>query len=161
MKKMILGLMMVLSTLAAHAQFEAGKMFVGASVSELGASYSKQQKFKFDLMATAGCFVANDMLVLANVGYNHLEDFDDFEVGLGGRFYIEQNGLYLGLNGAYAHGDHYGDKTDNFFISPELGYAFFVNHYLTIEPAVYYNMSFNDFSDSSKVGLRIGFGLYF
>ena len=43
----------------------------------------------------------------------------------------------------------------------EVGYAFFLNRYLTVEPAIYYKMSLDDFSDKSTVGLRVGFGFYF
>ena len=43
----------------------------------------------------------------------------------------------------------------------EIGYAFYLNHYLTVEPSVYYKMSMHDFSDNSSVGLRIGLGYYF
>jgi hypothetical protein len=46
-------------------------------------------------------------------------------------------------------------------IPVEVGYAFFVNKNITIEPAVYYKMSLADFSDNSTVGLKIGFGFYF
>ena len=41
------------------------------------------------------------------------------------------------------------------------GYTFYLNHYLAVEPAVYYKMSTNDFSDGSTVGLKIGLGFYF
>ena len=161
MKKVIMGLLMVLSTMTANAQFEAGKTYIGASVSGLGMKYSEQSKFCADLSTTAGCFLANDLLVFGNINYSHRQKFDEFELGVGGRFYIEQNGLYLGVSGAYAHTDANSAKTDNFFVTPELGYAFFLNQYLTIEPAVYYRMSLNEFADGSTVGFRLGFGFYF
>ena len=75
--------------------------------------------------------------------------------------HIEQNGLSLGALISYEHGHNYNWKTDNWFITPEIGYTFFLNQYLTIEPALYYKMSLNDFSDASTVGLRIGLGWYF
>ena len=46
-------------------------------------------------------------------------------------------------------------------IPVEVGYAFFLNRHVTIEPALYYKMSLHDFSGNSTVGLRIGFGYYF
>lgn len=42
----------------------------------------------------------------------------------------------------------------------EVGYAFFLNRTVTIEPAVYYDQSFKNHSDFSKIGLRIGVGVY-
>ena len=41
----------------------------------------------------------------------------------------------------------------------EVGYAFFINRSVTIEPAVYYNHSFKS-CDYSTVGLKIGLGIY-
>ena len=42
----------------------------------------------------------------------------------------------------------------------EVGYAFFVSKTVTIEPAIYYDQSFKNHSDYSKIGLRVGFGIY-
>lgn len=42
----------------------------------------------------------------------------------------------------------------------EIGYAFFINRHVTIEPAVYYEQSFKDHSKFSNVGLRLGLGIY-
>ncbi len=164
MKKILMGLVMVLFAMTANAQFEAGKKYIGASVSGLNLSYSKQSKTTFDFSATAGTFLAEAWMVTAQLGYNHVQDTNAFEIGAGGRYYITQNGLYLGLGVLYGHSDN-GEgsnfKTDNFFLTPEIGYAFFINEYLTIEPAVYYRMSLNEFSDGSTVGLKIGLGYYF
>lgn len=173
MKKVILGLLLACCTLSANAQFEAGKKYVNLSTTGLGLSYSKSEKLRFDVGATAGLFVARDVMVYATAQYNHKQLMykklqgangdlhtyqDEVEIGVGGRYYIEQNGIYLGLGLHYAHAEQ---KIDNLFLTPEVGYAFFINQYLTIEPAVYYHMSVNDFSDGSKVGLKLGVGFYF
>ena len=42
----------------------------------------------------------------------------------------------------------------------ELGYAFFLGKSVTIEPSVYYDQSIKNHSDYSKVGLKIGVGIY-
>ena len=42
----------------------------------------------------------------------------------------------------------------------EVGYAFFISRTVTIEPVLYYQQSFNDHSDYSKLGFRLGFGIY-
>ena len=49
MKKILLGLIMAMSALTANAQFEAKKVYIDASFSGLGFSYSKQEKFRFDI----------------------------------------------------------------------------------------------------------------
>ena len=173
MKKIFIGLLMAATTLTANAQFEAGKKYIDASLSGIGLTYSKQEKLRFDIEATAGAFVARDLLLYGRVGFDQkqvvLEKYNqeyskfvhEITIGIGGRYYIEQNGIYLGLGVEYGHTDNGKHKYDNFYLTPEVGYAFFVNQYLTLQPAVFYNICLNDFSEASKVGLRIGLGFYF
>ncbi|MCR4994626.1 MAG: outer membrane beta-barrel protein [Bacteroidales bacterium] len=169
MKKMILGCLLALCTLSANAQFEAGKKYVSLSSSSLGLSYSKNDKLRFDVGLKAGMFVERAWMVYALAEYNHKQLMyssfgdrkvyqDEVELGLGGRYYIEQNGLYVGLGLQYGHSEQH---FDNFYVAPEIGYVFFINEYLTIEPSLYYHMSLNDFADGSKVGLKLGMGFYF
>ena len=42
----------------------------------------------------------------------------------------------------------------------EVGYAFFLNKNVTIEPAIYYDQSFKNHSDYSKIGFKLGLGVY-
>ena len=168
-KKILLGCMMALCALSANAQFEAGKIYLNLSSSSLSLSYSKNDKLRFDVGATAGIYVANSWMILAQANYNHkrlmYSSFGDKKVhqdeviiGVGARYYIAQNGLYLGLATQFSHHEQ---TNDNLFLTPEIGYAFFVNQYITLEPAVYYQMSLNNFADASTVGLKLGVGFYF
>ncbi len=55
--------------------------------------------------AKGGYLVADNWMALVMAGYSHDEDVDDkFAVGVGGRYYIIQNGLYMGLNARLVHG---------------------------------------------------------
>ena len=63
--------------------------------------------------------------------------------------------------GAGAEFCHLTSNNNDVQVPIELGYAFYLNHYITVEPALYYKMSLDDFSDKSTVGLKIGFGVYF
>lgn len=160
---MILSLVMALTALTASAQFEAGKNYIGASVSGLGLSYNKESKVCFDISATAGRLLADNWMLLGNVAYDyrHWAKAHSLEIGVGGRYYIEQNGLSLGLALSYGHNSDHGIKGNHGYLTPEVGYTFFLNQYVTIEPAVYYKMCFDDFANCSTVGLRIGVGFYF
>ena len=62
----------------------------------------------------------------------------------------------MGAN--YVHKWH---DFDDFMPTIQLGYSFFLNRTVTIEPELYYNQSLKDHSDYSGFGLRIGFGIYF
>lgn len=53
------------------------------------------------------------------------------------------------------------ERVHNIRIPVEIGYTFYLNHYLAIEPAIYSKMSLNHFSEGSEFGLKIGLGFYF
>lgn len=53
------------------------------------------------------------------------------------------------------------EKFNSFCIPIEVGYTFYLNHHLAVEPSVYYKMSLNHFGDCSTVGLRLGLGYFF
>ena len=166
MKKKILFALIALSmTMAAQAQyyrletpFTAGKYFVGASLTGLNLNYSGASDLSFGVQAQAGFMVDDNVLLYANVGYaNNGKASDAFSLGAGGRYYIEQNGIFLGLNANYVHVDpNYNDVMPGV----EVGYAFFLSRTVTIEPAVYYNQSLKNHSDYSEFGLKVGFGIY-
>ena len=173
MKKILLGLLMAMTTLTANAQFEAKKVYIDASFSGLGISYSKQEKLRFDIDATAGYFPTRNLLVYGRFGLDQkrvtLVKYDqeynkylnELTIGVGARYYIEQNGIYLNLGLDYGHMEDARHTFDNFYVTPEVGYAFFLNQYLTLQPAVYFNVCLNNFSEASKVGLKLGLGFYF
>ena len=76
--------------------------------------------------------------------------------GAGARYYFERNGVFLGLTAKYAH----STGVDEFKPEINVGYAFFLGHYVTLEPELYYEQSFKN-SKYSQFGLRLGFGVYF
>lgn len=153
-------LLALLMAVASHAQFEQGKWYVGASLSGLDISYSGAEEFNLGLDAKAGYLLADDWMLLGQFGYQHsgLEGASDMlTFGIGGRYYIIQNGLYLGVNAKLVHANNnYNDLMPGI----EVGYAFFLNKSVTIEPAIYYDQSFKDHSDYSKIGFKIGVGVY-
>lgn len=158
MKKCLTLLLLFVATLSAHAQFEQGTKYVGASLSGLNLSYSSNAKFNLGLDAEAGYFIADCVMLKANVGYEHAHESDKVRVGAGARYYFRQNGIYLGAGAEYSHDP---ELKNDIMIPVEVGYAFYLNHYITIEPAVYYKMSLHDFGGNSTVGARIGIGYYF
>lgn len=160
MKKIVMLLVVLSAAISGYAQFEQGKYYVGASFTGLNLSYSGSEDLNLGLEAKGGYLVADNWMLTAQVGFNHSGDDDipdNLSVGVGGRYYIIQNGLYMGLNAKLIHANHnYNDLMPGI----EIGYAFFLNKTVTIEPAVYYDQSFRNHSDYSKFGLRIGVGVY-
>lgn len=160
MKKIIMLLVVLSTTISSFAQFEQGKYYVGAGLSGLDMNYSGANKFNFGFEAKVGYIVYDNWMLLAQFGYEHKgndEVGDCISAGISGRYYIIQNGLYLGVNTKLIHANHnYNDLMPGI----ELGYAFFLNKSVTIEPAIYYDQSFKRHSDFSTIGLRLGIGVY-
>ena len=151
-----LGLMV---SVGAHAQFESGKQYCGASLAGLNLSYNGSEELSLGIQAKAGYFFEDDMMLLAQAEYKHsgLEGVKDYwALGAQGRYYIEQNGIYLGAGMKLIHTGSYNDVMPGV----EVGYAFFVSKQVTIEPAVYYDQSFKNHSDYSTVGVKVGIGIY-
>lgn len=159
MKKILLVALFIITASSAFAQFEQGKKYVGASLSGLDIAYNDAQKFHFGLDAKAGYFLFQDIMAIGEVGVNYgNKEWQEISLAAKGRYYIEQNGIFLGAGVKYTHlFDNYNDLA----ITPEVGYCYFVNRYVTVEPSVYYDMSTTDFSHHSKVGLKLGIGIYF
>lgn len=160
MRRIALLFMVVLMTVAANAQFQKGKGYVGASLTGINLSYNGGDGFNFGLEAKGGYLVADNLMLLGMVSFEHNGNdavADHFTAGVGGRYYIIQNGLFLGVNAKLLHANHnYNDLMPGL----ELGYAFYVNRSVTIEPAIYYDQSFRKHSDYSTIGLKVGVGIY-
>ncbi|MDE7379118.1 MAG: hypothetical protein K2N13_09230 [Paraprevotella sp.] len=158
MRKLMFTLLLMAVTLSANAQFEKNKSYISTSLTGLNLSYSDKEQAVFGLSALGGYFIEDAWMLYGKLGYDHTRYTDNFSIGAGGRYYFTQNGVYLGVGLQY---EHMTKSINNVQLCPEVGYAFFINRFLTIEPAVYYNMSLNDFAGGSKVGLKIGLGFYF
>jgi hypothetical protein len=165
MKKLLMaaiGLMMALSANAQYLNspenvFYQGKWMIGASASGLDLSWHKGQKWNLDLEAKGGYLLVDDWMITGKLGYNNSTyGHSAFLVGAGMRYYIEQNGIYVGVGGKYAHTEVF----DNFLPEANVGYAFFLSRHITIEPESYYELS-TKCSDYSGLGLKVGFALYF
>ena len=159
MKKLAVVALGLMMSVAAHAQFESGKKYCGASLTGLNLSYNGSEDLNLGLQAKAGYFLEDDMMLVAQAEYKHsgLEGVKDYwALGGQGRYYIEQNGIYLGAGVKLIHTGNYNDVMPGL----EVGYAFFIGKQVTLEPAVYYDQSFKNHSEYSTVGLKLGIGIY-
>lgn len=156
-KKFMMLLCSMMMTVAANAQFEAGKVYVGSSLSGINMSYNGSEKANIHVAAKAGYLAEDNLMLTGTVGWNAREKApDDLTLGVGGRYYIVQNGLYLGAGVTFLH----NNVRDDFMPGVQIGYAFFLSRTVTVEPELYYDQSFKKHSDYSTVGLRIGVGIY-
>lgn len=158
-KKIIVAMLAVLTSITARAQFEADKFYFGASLSGLDLNYSGVKDLSLDVDLKAGYLVEDNVMLLGHASYNHSGQkgaSDYISAGVGGRYYIVQNGIFLGGGVKYVHSSNYNDVLPGV----EVGYAFFLSRTVTVEPSIYYDQSFKNHSDFSTIGFRIGVGVY-
>lgn len=161
MKKsmILLAFMLMLGVTSAHAQFEQNKWFINPSVTGLNLSYSDATDTQFGISAQIGAFVLDNFALLVNLKADFNSVYDNVGLGVGGRYYFDTTGIYLG---AAAGLDHFSKpmKETMFSLDAEVGYAFFITRTVTLEPAVYYTWN-TKYSELSTFGLKLGFGIYF
>jgi hypothetical protein len=156
-KKLFLVFFALITSVASFAQFEEGKVYVNGSLSGLDLSYNGITDGHIGLQAKAGYFFMDNLAAVGSVGYEDSKDMSAVaSASVGGRYYIVQNGIYLGASCTMKHASGYND----FLPGVQIGYAFFINGKVTIEPELYYDQSFKNHKDYSTVGLRIGVGIY-
>ena len=157
MKKIALFVLALVMSVAANAQFEQGKGYLGASLANVDLSYNGLNKGHFGLGAKAGYLIADDWMLTGQLDYQKTKDVPySLTLGPGIRYYIQQNGLYMGASALFKHADDYND----FMPSIQIGYAFFISRTVTFEPEIYYEHSFKDHSNYSTAGIRLGVGIY-
>lgn len=159
-KKVIAMIAALFMAVTANAQFEQGKVYLGGSLTGLNLKYSGIDNLSLGLQAQAGYMFDDNLMLLGQVAYDHnggKGSKNNVSFGVGGRYYIEQNGIYLGVNCKYIHGSH---GFNDVMPGVEVGYAFFLSRTVTVEPAIYYDQSFKNHSDYSTIGLKIGLGVY-
>ena len=157
MKKIALFVVALVMSVAANAQFEQGKGYIGASLTNVDLSYNGLNKGHFGLGAKAGYLIADDWMLTGQLDYQKTKDVPySLTIGPGIRYYIQQNGLYMGASALLKHADDYND----FMPSIQIGYAFFISRTVTFEPEIYYEHSFKDHSNYSTAGIRLGVGIY-
>jgi hypothetical protein len=161
MKKIILSICMIVVAVTAHAQFEQGKWLVNPSLTGLDLSYdSGTDKTSFGFEAKGGTFLIDNFALLVHAGASWNSggsDIDIYSMGVGGRYYLDQVGVFLGADVNIDRWEWTGDDDSKISFGLEAGYAYFLSRTVTIEPAVYWNVN----SDRSKLGVKIGFGFYF
>jgi len=155
MKKLGLFIAAMVMSLTASAQFEQGKGYLGASLSGIDIS-SQTKEFHLGLSAKVGYLFQDNLMALAEVGLDHWQhQSDQFLLGASARYYIIQNGLYLGAGLKFKHAADY----DDFLPGVQLGYAFFLSRTVTLEPELYLDISTKKFNYTCY-GLRVGIGIY-
>jgi hypothetical protein len=160
-KKVLMTMMALVLSVSTFAQFEKEKLYANASISGMNMSYSGADKWKFDLGSKLGYMIEDNWLATALVDFScRNNDTNMLTFGLGGRYYVQENGLFVGAGLNYRHVSVGGDAINDLMPTVQIGYVFFLNKTVTFEPEFYYNQSFKDHSQYSEVGVRLSLGIY-
>lgn len=159
MKKLALFVCLLVVTVAARAQFEKGKWIVNPSLTGLNFTHdSELSKTSFSIEAKGGAFLIDNLALLIHAGASWNQgETDVYTLGVGGRYYFQQNGIYLGVNVNANRRDLGKWDSTRLSLGLEAGYAFFLSRTVTLEPAAFWNMD----GEGSRFGLKVGFGFYF
>ncbi len=161
MKRAALLVCLLVVTMAAQAQFEKGKWVVDTSISGLNFSHNTgtgHTNFGFEVQG--GAFLVDNLALLVDIGAKWPGgDANNYEIGVGARYYFEKVGIYVGAD---LHANHWTaheeeDKLTRIGFGMDVGYAFFLSKSVALEPALFWNID----KDRSEFGVKVGFGFYF
>jgi hypothetical protein len=160
-KSLFVMLVTLMVSVSSYAQFEKGKYYGSALLSGFDMNYTGSEKWKFNLGLRGGYLFEDNWMAVGQVEYGYQKHGPKtISLGAGIRYYVTQNGLFLGMESAYKHRSLDGESVNDFVPSVHVGYAYFISRTVTIEPEFYYNQSFKDHSEYSGAGIRIGIGVY-
>ncbi len=162
MKKIFALVLMTVMTLGASAQFEQGKHYVGANLTGFGIG-CKHGSFAFGISGDYGYYLADQWMIGGAVGYGYESSVHSVLLKPYFRYTFKKNGINLGCGLQYEHAGIAGPagfSNDFVQLCPQVGYTFFINDKVSIEPAIYADFCMNDFSNGTNAGLKIGIGLY-
>ena len=156
--KKLLGVMLVLSMFAGvtHAQFTAGTKSVGGTISYYMDMTEDADLSIITLAPSGGYFVADNLEIIASLGYTKWTDSDAMMSFGGGAKYFMNNIYAGGLFGYSKFGDADG-VTDLLF---EGGYLFPLTDFFFVDIGADYYMGMGD-NESKYLQFGIGFATFF
>ncbi len=111
-----------------------------STVTDGGENYLKQ--FKINLNPTFDYFFIDNLALggTINLGYSHQESVNSTNIGIGPNIkYYFKNGILLRSEALYLFTTSDVNKSHSFAFEAGVGYAFFVNSKVSIEPALLFN----------------------
>jgi len=163
MKKKILVMVLALTmSVTTFAQFAKGTSYASAGLTGASLNYTGSEKWRCDVGAKLGYLLDDCWMALVQGEFNYRRyQPNELTLGIGVRYYIIDNGIFLGGGVNYQHRPGVeGSCIDDFMPTVHIGYAHFLSRSVTIEPEVYYNQSFKKHEDYSGLGFRLNFGIY-
>ncbi len=132
---------------------------LGGSFSIVSVKDSEDNLTQLNIELDGGYFVMDNLAVGLVSGFTHTKlgdtDNSNFHIGPFARYYTNMN-LFFGAGYLYSSTK---DSEDFGTIPVEIGYAYFFNRYLALEPAITIGIPGNN-SNNFITNFGIGLGLY-
>jgi outer membrane protein len=179
MKKLIIALLMLLTSATTYAQFNKGRMLVGGQLSLNTTSPDADYKgVSFSLAPQFGYFVVNNFAVGAGINYSAQKNKSDYSSYFSTSLQFQPFVRYYFKPGIFVHGSYGIGAGRTEFTSDNVsynlyswtaaaGYAIFLNDHVAIEPMLGYKWdTLNEKAtdgqkiSSSALYFQVGFQIY-
>lgn len=158
MKKILLTLFASVIVFAASAQISKGTVILGGSSNLNFTSYNEDagDYSQFDVDIHGGYFLMDNLAAGLNLFYSKDSEADDATTAFGvfARYYFNGKIFAGAAFNSAKQGDFSGTQ-----IPIEVGYAWFLNNAVAIEPALNYSIYGGDL-DGASFGLNVGISVY-
>jgi hypothetical protein len=157
MKRVLLLVVLIMGLSTVQAQIDGGTMLAGGS-----ATFNHYSNKDLNVKSTYlsiqpqfGLAFADNFVAGAWFSFSSFTNVSSWSVAPFLRYYMKNFFIQTGYGYSRT-----GDVGQSLF-DLELGYAMFLNDYVALEPALYYNQYFNDGFAGNDLGAKIGFQIYF
>lgn len=167
MKKLLFLTFLIVSLHQLEAQTEKGHILMGVN-SNLSFSNQSVDGFEnntnnFSLNATGGYFIVDNLVGGVSLGFSRTSAGDfvssNFLIGPFARYYVENVFVGAQFMATSVRSDGF-DTLNGTQLNLQLGYAAFLNKFVSIEPSLNYLKLGGDFNGSTTFLLNVGFAIY-
>lgn len=167
-------MVVLLSTYTIDAQTRKGYTFINPQFSSFefastdNTTNADFTRFKVAAQFNGGYFIADNFALITGLGFQvdkkNYEKDNYFLASLGFRNYLFSK-LFTGLELGYKKewlketGESPMETIDDMLLSAEVGYSFFLNRSLALEPSFYWD--YNLIEKYNTFGVKLGFGIYY
>ena len=162
MKNKLIATIIFLSSFSSFGQIDAGTIIAGGSANFNQRSYSDTQPSSTSLriQPQLGIAFLDNFVGGAWFSVQRFNNFTDWSVSPFLRYYVKN--FYLQAGYGYSYSKISNITSERSVVNIEIGYAAFLNDYIALEPAIYYNGVFRSKEYSyTNFGIKIGFQIYF
>ena len=161
MKRILLSIFVCILTIQIScAQVASGTIVTGGFANFSNRIQNGSSSTTLAIQPQFGIALADEFVLGAFFNMNSIKDVSIWTISPFLRYYF--NNFFTQFGYGYRYSSIYGATSSASIVDVQVGYAAFLNNYIALEPAIYYNGVFSNKSYSySDIGFKIGFQIYF